>query len=167
MEKTSEVPEEDVEHPAPVSRRSFLLGVGVCLATAAGAGMASLRFISPSVAFEPPIRFKLGLPEEYDDGTVTFDEEHRIFVARQGNTFYAMSATCTHLGCTTRWEEEDGVIFCPCHGSKFTREGKNFAGPAPRPLERLGIAMTEDGRLEVDKDQRFPPERWRESLIEV
>ncbi len=164
---TSEHDAQDGEGGAPVSRRAFLVGLAAVLTTAVGTVPALFRFISPAVAYEPPARFKLGFPQEFASGSVKFDDVHRVFIVREKDTFYAMDAVCTHLGCTPRWEETAGIIFCPCHGSKFTREGQNFAGPAPRPLDRLGIRLAEDGRLEVDKDRRYPPEQWSQSVLKV
>jgi len=65
------------------------------------------------------------------------------------SAFFALSAVCTHLGCITRWVEDEEIIACPCHGSKFNRDGGLLQGPAPRPLRRIAIRL-EDGELIVD-----------------
>jgi cytochrome b6-f complex iron-sulfur subunit len=44
----------------------------------------------------------------------------------------------------------DSGFQCPCHGSKYNREGKVIAGPAPRPLPWLEITESVDGTLVVD-----------------
>jgi Rieske Fe-S protein len=56
---------------------------------------------------------------------------------------------CTHLGCLTKYEAERARIFCPCHGSQYTPEGKVTAGPAPRALPRFALTV-ERGVLVVD-----------------
>ncbi len=159
--------ENDGEEPGDVSRRSFLAGIAVCGATVAGGGLCAIRFMLPTVSFEPPARFKVGYPEEFAEDSVTYDERHSIFVVRESSRFYAMDARCTHLQCLVRWEEDEGRFFCPCHGSKFDRQGENLAGPAPRPLDRLEIGVADDGRIVVDKDHVFSPGQWQASLLEV
>jgi cytochrome b6-f complex iron-sulfur subunit len=66
-----------------------------------------------------------------------------------------LQTECTHLGCKTIWQESEQKFKCPCHGSGFTKDGIHFEGPAPRPLERYAIRVTDDGQLEVDKSRTF------------
>ncbi len=119
------------------------------------------RFFFPRVLFEPPTRFTIGTPDEFQAGTVStkYQKEHRIWVAKTDELIYVLLARCTHLGCTPRWLVSENKFKCPCHGSGFTREGVNFEGPAPRPLERLGISVQSDGRIAVDKGKVFRKER--------
>jgi len=39
-------------------------------------------------------------------------------------TTHAVSATCPHMGCLVRWNDAEETWDCPCHGSRFTHEGK-------------------------------------------
>jgi cytochrome b6-f complex iron-sulfur subunit len=57
------------------------------------------------------------------------------------------------------WSESENKFKCPCHGSGFTKEGINYEGPAPRPLERLRITLAEDGQLEIESEMKFRYER--------
>ena len=52
---------------------------------------------------------------------------------------HAVSATCTHLGCTVRWNGAERSWDCPCHGSRFDLDGTVLTGPAVAPLERVDV----------------------------
>ena len=77
---------------------------------------------------------------------------------RGRDIIYALSTTCTHLGCTPNWLEAEKKFKCPCHGSGFKISGVNFEGPAPRPLERYAIRISDDGQILVDKSRKFQRE---------
>src|SRR6266550_2714452 len=98
--KTGKLPEHGAAKP---TRRSFLdrLGLGALLAAVAGQATMFLRALVPNVLYEPPLRFKIGRPDEFPEG-ITFLESQRLFVFRNRKTFYTISATCTHLGCTVK-----------------------------------------------------------------
>ncbi|MFF1880049.1 FAD-dependent oxidoreductase [Pseudarthrobacter sp. NPDC058196] len=55
----------------------------------------------------------------------------------QAGEIHAVSATCTHLGCTVGFNREDGTWDCPCHGSRFTVDGEVIQGPATEVLSPL------------------------------
>lgn len=152
------------------NRREFLmqLGTGAGICAIGYQGAASMRSLIPNVSYDAPTTVKLGLPGDFPDG-LKFLPELRLFVFRDGKTFHAISAVCTHLGCTVRAEAMpqpesltvDGQplrlthrFACPCHGSRYTGDGTNVAGPAPKPLSwyQLSIAP-EDGQLVADLAQ--------------
>ncbi len=82
---------------------------------------------------------------------------------------FALKSVCTHLGCTPNWLDGEQKFKCPCHGSGFYKDGINFEGPAPRPLERYAIRLADDGQLEVDKSKTFQEElgQWSNSACFV
>ncbi len=134
--------------------------------------LGTVRFLFPNVLSEPPSRVKVGFPDQYEEGKVVERyKDQNIWVVRYNGQIYALSTTCTHLGCTPNWLEREEKFKCPCHGSGFHITGINFEGPAPRPLERWAIGVGEDGQLLVDKSKKFQQERgeWSnaESFIKV
>jgi cytochrome b6-f complex iron-sulfur subunit len=58
----------------------------------------------------------------------------------------ALSAKCTHEGCTVQFLPNDAVIWCACHNGKFAPDGRVISGPPPRPL----AAFTVEGSLPGD-----------------
>ncbi len=146
-----------------LSRRKWLRRAGWfgVLAPLAGMAVCTVRFFFPRVLFEPSPIFKAGFPEEYPVGMVNtkYKAKYGVWIVRESDGFYALLAVCTHLGCTPVWFASENRFKCPCHGTTFTREGINYEGPAPRPLERVKIALAEDGQILVDKRKRFRQEK--------
>jgi cytochrome b6-f complex iron-sulfur subunit len=136
-----------------VNRRDFLNEIAFSALGLAGVGSAvvTYRYLSPNVLFEPPTKFRAGSPELYPLNSVTYLPEQEVYIVRTMEGFFAVSAVCTHLGCITQWKPESNLIACPCHGSKFKRDGTKIEGPAPRPLPHFLITLTLDGELQVDK----------------
>ncbi|HKO18221.1 MAG TPA: Rieske 2Fe-2S domain-containing protein, partial [Acidobacteriaceae bacterium] len=52
---------------------------------------------------------------------------------------HACSAVCTHLGCVVAWNPTEKSWDCPCHGSRFSPEGKVLNGPAAANLEPANL----------------------------
>ena len=153
--------EDDLSLPTPdqeMARRKMLALLGTGALTAAGLGTAivGLQFLEPNVVYEEDARVGVGRPEEIAPGTVLVVPKHRLYVIRTGEGFFALSSVCTHLGCMTRYQPESALIACPCHGSRFSLEGKVTAGPAPRPLRRLQLII-ERGVLVADTSKEVPP----------
>jgi cytochrome b6-f complex iron-sulfur subunit len=126
---------------------------------------ATARFMFPNVLVEPPARFKVGPPSDYPINTVSnkWKDQFGIWIVHTDqyegkNVIYALTTICTHLGCTPNWLDGEQKFKCPCHGSGFYISGVNFEGPAPRPLERTGLRIAEDGMLEVNKSVKFQEE---------
>lgn len=122
------------------------------------------RFMFPNILIEPPSKFRVGFPGDFAPGSVSdkFKAQFGIWVVNaeyEGQTqIVALKTVCTHLGCTPNWLEAEQKFKCPCHGSGFYKDGVNFEGPAPRPLERYAISIAADGQLEIDKSKTFQQE---------
>src|SRR5574341_338910 len=161
------------------SRRDLLsragwAGVFACLGAA---GIGFIRFMFPRVLFEPSPRFDAGVPDTYAPGMVDerWKQSQRVWIVRQPDgSFYALLAVCTHLGCTPNWFGAEDKFKCPCHGSGFKPDGTNFEGPAPRPLDRVKVALSPEGHLLVNKSVIYrmlaglsPDEQHPESILRM
>ncbi|MBN2291797.1 MAG: ubiquinol-cytochrome c reductase iron-sulfur subunit, partial [Pirellulales bacterium] len=167
-------PDSSHINPAPTRRSMLFSGFTLGLAALGSVfglwGAATLRFFFPNIITEPPNRFRVGFPTDYAPGQVEtrFKEQYGVWVVNGTyngkQQIYALSTVCTHLGCITLWLDNEQKFKCPCHGSGFYRDGINYEGPAPRPLERYAIRIAEDGQLEVDKSKRFQEElgQWND-----
>ena len=136
-----------------LTRRDFFneAALGALGIAGLGAAVVTYRYLSPNVLFEPPTSFRVGTPDDFPVDSVTYFQDQQAYIVRMNEGFYAVSAVCTHLGCITQWKPEDNQIACPCHGSKFKRDGTKVEGPAPRPLPHFSITLTPEGELLVDK----------------
>lgn len=154
-------------------RRGFLqIALGTAMATGFTAlsvtgGLFTLglaRFLFPNVLAEPPSKFKVGFKDAFPAGKVEtkYVPQYGVWVVNGDfngtQQIYALKTVCTHLGCTPSWLEAEQKFKCPCHGSGFYKDGINFEGPAPRPLERYAIRIADDGQLEIDKSRAFQEE---------
>jgi cytochrome b6-f complex iron-sulfur subunit len=115
-----------------------------------------LRFFFPRALFEPPTVFSIGYPSDFGLGVdQSYLQAHRVWVVREPGRMFVIYAQCTHLGCTPDWEQAQNIFHCPCHGSEYDSEGINFAGPAPRPMDRCYVNLDPSGQITVDTSQRF------------
>ncbi|MDQ4134302.1 MAG: FAD-dependent oxidoreductase [Actinomycetota bacterium] len=58
-----------------------------------------------------------------------------------GGGIHAVSITCTHMGCTLKWNSAETSWDCPCHGSRFTHAGDVIEGPATQPLAQIPVEL--------------------------
>lgn len=126
--------------------------------------LETARFMMPNVLVEPPSKFKVGPLSDYPLNSVSnkWKDQYGVWIVHTDqyegqNLIFALASVCTHLGCTPSWLDGEQKFKCPCHGSGFYITGVNFEGPAPRPLERMGLRIAE-GMLEVDKSMKFQEE---------
>jgi cytochrome b6-f complex iron-sulfur subunit len=162
------------EKPSKVQiaeRRAFLFGISALAvgftaltATMTAWVLGTVRFMFPNILREPPSRFTVGTPDKFPPGQVEerFKAQFGVWIVNAEyngqQEIFALKSVCTHLGCTPNWLEAEQKFKCPCHGSGFYKDGINFEGPAPRPLERYAIGKASDGSIEVDKSRTFQQE---------
>jgi cytochrome b6-f complex iron-sulfur subunit len=129
-----------------VSRRMIL---NWFLGTSAGALLISIlypvtRYIIPPRVEESTARtVTLSIkPEDVkaNSGQIfKFGSQPGILIRTPDGDLRAFTAICTHLACIVQYRADLGHIWCACHNGHFDLNGKNIAGPPPRPLEPYAV----------------------------
>jgi cytochrome b6-f complex iron-sulfur subunit len=106
-----------------------------------------------------------GPVERFAPGTVTAFPEGRFYLSRlpEGG-FLALGRTCTHLGCTVPWVEEDQQFACPCHASVFDITGEVLGPPADRALDMYAVRI-ENGIVKVDLSRAIRRRKFENSQV--
>jgi len=125
----------------PQSRRRFITTIAL---TCASLGLLWL-YLTPPAAARRLVVARAPRADVPAEGALVFRQE-RVALMREGDTIYALGLACTHLGCTVT--VSGSGLSCPCHGSRFDRQGRVLNGPADRPLIRLKVEER-DGMIEV------------------
>jgi len=84
-----------------------------------------------------------------DMGTLGFPgllNDQKVLVFREGEKFRVLSGICTHKRCALRWDGDRQLIRCPCHGTRFNRNGEVVRGPAEKNLEKYNV-VAKNGQL--------------------
>ncbi len=68
-----------------------------------------------------------------------FGSRPGLLIMNSDGSYRALSATCTHLGCTVQYRSDLREIWCPCHNGLYDLNGRNISGPPPRPLEVFDV----------------------------
>jgi len=122
-----------------INRRTFLAGAGTVGKIAAF--FALLAPFSKFVSFTSPKKpkfFKVDRALKKDG----FIIEPDFILFDINDEPVAVSRTCTHLGCKLNYHELEKMLICPCHQSRFSKEGKRLAGPAQRNLPTFRVEKT-------------------------
>ena len=81
------------------------------------------------------------------EGAILSLDGQQAAVSRDANgELMAVSASCTHMGCTVAWNAAESTWDCPCHGSRFAPNGEVLHGPATGQLARIELDASRSGR---------------------
>jgi Rieske Fe-S protein len=146
-----------------MNRRQFVARLGVV--AAAGTCLVGGCQANDPLAWSGPVDFDLGPAAEVKEGVdAQWATSGGFFLVREGAKVYAVSAICSHKACALLPPAaQAGQLQCPCHGSRFTRQGKVLNGPATTSLVHFGISTSAAGRLLVDRRKMFDEPRWDEA----
>ncbi len=73
-----------------------------------------------------------------------FGNRPGLLIMNRDGTYRAVSASCTHLGCTVQYRQDMRQIWCACHNGSYDLNGRNISGPPPRPLEVFDVHLRGD-----------------------
>ena len=73
-----------------------------------------------------------------------FGSRPGLLIMNGDGTYRALSATCTHLGCTVQYRSDLRQIWCACHNGIYDLGGRNISGPPPRPLAVFDVHLRGD-----------------------
>ena len=66
------------------------------------------------------------------------DEKIAIFKDENG-VVHALSPICTHVGCEVKWNNAELSWDCPCHGARYSYDGRVMTGPTVKNLTKMNI----------------------------
>jgi len=112
-----------------------------------------LKLPKAAVLASPSKKFRITLPASLPLGEPFVPPGRAVAVFRDAEGVYAVSTTCTHLGCVVKQSAEG--FECPCHGSKFAPDGAVVKGPAPQPLPWLKVSASGD-TVTIDEGATAP-----------
>jgi|WetSurMetagenome_2_1015567.scaffolds.fasta_scaffold23824_2 Rieske Fe-S protein len=84
--------------------------------------------------FEIFNKTKLGDIKPGKGGVINREGKQIAVFRNKDGKLMMMSAKCTHMGCIVHWNEKENTWDCPCHGSKYDKDGKVIRGPAMKDL---------------------------------
>jgi Rieske Fe-S protein len=154
-----------------ISRRTFLMNVGIALNAAVGLALAVpvvayvlgpvirrkeyLQWIPIGNASDfPPgetrlVTFRNPFSDPWDGDTAKVPAYVRC---TQPGTFVVFAINCAHLGCPVRWFTESQLFMCPCHGGVYYADGTRASGPPERGLFTYDVKV-ESGKIMIDAGQ--------------
>jgi len=141
---------------SPLRRR--VLNRLLALSSAAALGWILypvLRYLSPmrvrSQGGPVPVPAdQMGAVHNQPHFTILRAAEKRLIVFQDASQeVRALSAICTHEGCTVQFLEGEQIIWCACHNGRFDLDGRVLSGPPPRPLRQYALLHDEDGSMRV------------------
>lgn len=77
------------------------------------------------------------------------DRDFLLFAEEQRT--WAVSRVCTHLGCRVNYHQQEGIIECPCHQSRFLTDGTRIAGPAKDNLPGFSVEIIREAEGEGER----------------
>jgi cytochrome b6-f complex iron-sulfur subunit len=128
-----------------IARRTLLKG------GAAGSVLLALPVACSNTVTPPSGPVAAGNVSAIVVGTLHAVPGEAVYLGRDADGLYAMSAACTHAGCMLSVASAGGAeeLSCPCHGSLFDANGEVTRGPARDPLQHFQVDLAADGTITI------------------
>ncbi len=119
-------------------------------AKASGTEWSDVGDMSEFANSNAPVRKTITFTQR--DGWREVVSAQSIYVSRNAaGQLEVLSAICPHLGCSVSWQKDQDEFVCPCHGGRFSPDGRHLFGPPPRAMDKLPIRI-KDSKLQVHFD---------------
>jgi Rieske Fe-S protein len=147
--KDLSTPTDTGAEPKTARRRmiEFLLGGGL-LASAVSFLYPVLKYLVPPPAVDlgadSVVAGRKGDLKPNSAKIFPFRGRPALLILTLDGEYRAMSAVCTHLQCTVQYRGELHEVWCACHNGFYDLNGRNIAGPPPRPLELYDVHLRGD-----------------------
>jgi Rieske Fe-S protein len=135
---------EDSQKVRPARRRlvEVLLGGGV-FASIVSFIYPVLKYLAPpavpDLGQDEVVAAAVGDLKANGSKVFRFGSRPALLLLTAEGEYHAVSAVCTHLGCTVQYRNDMHVIWCACHNGTYGLDGRNISGPPPRPLENFQV----------------------------
>ena len=107
-----------------------------------------LRYLIPpqsaELASDTVLAGKVGDLKPNTGKIFRFGNRPGLLLMLPDGTYRALSAVCTHLGCTVQYRPDLHNIWCACHNGMYDVAGRNISGPPPRPLDSFDVFIKGD-----------------------
>jgi menaquinol-cytochrome c reductase iron-sulfur subunit len=163
--------QQQLLQPESVTRRSFMMKLGLLLNGAAAAILAVplVRYLLAPVGGKDSYLawVDLGSVDNFQEGETTLvtyrnpftepwngeTDKTPAYVRRNtAQEFTVFAVNCAHLNCPVRWFAESQLFMCPCHGGVYYANGDRASGPPPRGLFTYEYKV-ENGKLFIKAGQ--------------
>jgi Rieske Fe-S protein len=140
---------EQLSQPEPTRRRviEIFLGGGL-LASFASFIYPVVRYLVPPAVTDlggnDIVAAKLAELKPNSAKIFRFGSRPGLLIMNSDGTYRALSATCTHLGCTVQYRSDLREVWCACHNGIYDLNGRNVSGPPPRPLDVFDVHVRGD-----------------------
>jgi len=107
-----------------------------------------LRYLVPpavaNLGGDEVVACKVGDLKPNSSKIFRFGNRPALLLFTAAGEYLALSAICTHLSCTVQYRNDLRQVWCACHNGLYDLNGRNIAGPPPRPLEAFQVHVRGD-----------------------